>query len=596
MIFAVHRPKRSLIFVVAAVIMGSGVVVAALGASAGEIGGSPSNAIVAEHSNKCLTAARSGGLVQRTCSQAAAMRQSFRITPINGGYTIALLAGGCLGLPEGQAPQLEAACDSAAELNLTLLMAQEDKYAISGDQSGLCLDVAGGSRAEGAPVTAADCDNGEGQVWQVTPSPSSVTPDATPSASPTTSLSATPSASPSASSSATPSGTPTPAPTDCARPAGAAPQVRVADVNVGVPVTGYGQEGDTEPLPMAIAATPDGGSWLAWLGTDDRVYLGRLDCDDHLVGAPTSFEGIDLQDVQADEDGGVLLLTRRGDCHTGPLCGGESSPCNTMHMIRFDNDGQLVWDRQVTNLSDTLGGYDNGARFVWWYQHHGRLASDGSNYAAYFGVAITVQNGNCVDIHEGDRMQVVNAQGDLVGGHDSFAVGCSHAWTSRIVWDPRTGNFAMVCATDNGCRIAQPNPYRTVAAGTCDGTLFGGDLVPAATQGYWTAWSQGGQVRLDHFTTGASDATVRASAASSHPHLVGYGTDNMLLAWESGASMHAQVYDAETGATVGDQFTIAVRDHNYQAFKPYADGSAAYPAAGSSTTSIKVARVMPLAG
>ena len=98
-------------------------------------------------------------------------------------------------------------------------------------------------------------------------------------------------------------------------------------------------------------------------------------------------------------------------------------------MIRFDNSGHQVWDRQVTNLTSSRGGYDNGARFVWWYQHHGRLASDGKNYAAYFGVAITVQNGNCVDIHEGDRMQVVNASGALVSGHDSFAVGCSHAWT-----------------------------------------------------------------------------------------------------------------------------------------------------------------------
>ncbi|GFJ93953.1 hypothetical protein [Phytohabitans rumicis] len=364
---------------------------------------------------------------------------------------------------------------------------------------------------------------------------------------------------------------------------------------MGVPVTGYGREGDTEPLPAAIAATPSGGSWLAWLGTDSRVYLGKLGCDDRLVGTPTSFAGIDLQDVQADSNGGVLLLTRRGDCGDGPLCGGSSSPCNTMHMIRFDNSGQLVWERQVTNLSDTRTGYDNGARFVWWYQHHGRLASDGANYAAYFGVAITVQNGNCVDIHQGDRMQVVNAGGALVAGHrDSFEVGCSHSWGTRIVWDPRTSRFAMVCATDNACRIAQPNPYRTVAAGTCDGTLFGGDLVLASTSGYWTAWSQGGQVRLEHFTTGASDTTVSTAARSSHPHLVSYGTGRMLLTWESGTAMAAQVYDAGTGTAVGAQFTIDVRDHDFQAFKAYADGSAAYPAAGSTSTSIRIARVMPI--
>ena len=231
---------------------------------------------------------------------------------------------------------------------------------------------------------------------------------------------------------------------------------------------------------------------------------------------------------------------------------------------------------------------------MWWYQHHGRLASDGSNYAAYFGVAITVKNGSCVDIHEGDRMQVVNAKGALVSGPDSFAVGCSHAWTSRIVWDPRTKHFVMVCATDNGCRIARPNPYRTVVAGKCDGTLFGGDLVLAKTKGYWTASSQGGKVRLSHFSTGAADKTVTTAAKSSHPHLVRYGSGRMLLTWQSGAAMLAQAYDAGTGKAVGKQFKIAARDHNYQAFKSYADGSAAYPAAGSTATSIKIARVLPL--
>jgi hypothetical protein len=380
----------------------------------------------------------------------------------------------------------------------------------------------------------------------------------------------------------------------CARTAGPAPVTRVTQVGVGSAVKGYGGEGDTEPLPMAIAATPAGGSWLAWLGADGKVHLGKLGCDDKLAGTPTSFTGIDLQDVQADATGGVLLLTRKGDCHTGPLCGGESSPCNTMWMVRFDTSGHQVWERQVTNLTGARGGYDDGARFVWWYQHHGRLAYDGSNYAAYFGVAITVQNGACVDIHEGDRMQVVSKSGALVGGHGSFEVGCSHAWTSRIVWDPRAKKFVMVCATDNNCRIAQPAPYRTVAGGTCDGTLFGGDLVLAKSSGYWTAWSQGGTVRLSHFAgSSAASKTIKTAASSQHPHLVSYGSGEMLLAWQSGASILGQVYDSGTGGAIGNPVKITVKDHNYQAFKAYADGSVAYPAAGASSSSIKVARVMP---
>ena len=591
--------RRWLFVSVAAIVMAAGGGFAVLTASAATITPALPNTIEAVHSGRCLSTAGVGQPVtQQACSAGAAARQALRLTAVAGGYTIAPLSGtGCLAVSTSTPLRLDATCTGGAAQTFVATRSG-DGYALKNVQNGRCVDVSGRSKANGAAVIHWRCTGQTNQQWRLTlPAESSASPAATSSTSAETSAPA-PAASPSATpATASPSASTGagPATGTCDRPAASSPQVRVTDVNVGSAVTGYGGEGDTEPLPMAIAATPDGGSWLAWLGTDSKVYLGRLDCDDKLVGTPASFDGIDLQDVQADATGGVLLLTRRGDCHTGPLCGGTSSPCNTMHMIRFDTAGHQVWEQQVTNLTDARGGYDNGARFVWWYQHHGRLASDGSNYAAYFGVAITVQNGSCVDIHEGDRMQVVDAKGALVTGQ-GFDFGCSHAWTSRIVWDPRTSKFVMVCATDNGCRIAQPVPYRTVVAGTCDGTLFGGDLVLAKTSGYWTAWSQGGTARLEHFTTGASDQTVTTAAATSHPHLVSYGNDRMLLAWQSGTSMLAQVYDAGTAQTVGDQFTIAVRDHDYLAFKAYADGSAAYPAAGSSSTSIRIARVLPLAG
>jgi hypothetical protein len=57
--------------------------------------------------------------------------------------------------------------------------------------------------------------------------------------------------------------------------------------------------------------------------------------------------------------------------------------------------------------------------------------------------------------------------------------------------------------------------------------------------------------------------------------------------------MAAQVRSLTDASAVGAQFSIAVKDHAYQSFKPYPDGSAAYPAAGSNSTSINVARVMP---
>ncbi|HSC87366.1 MAG TPA: hypothetical protein VLC09_08865, partial [Polyangiaceae bacterium] len=187
-----------------------------------------------------------------------------------------------------------------------------------------------------------------------------------------------------------------------------------------------------------------------------------------------------------------------------------------------------------------------------------------------------------------------DSEGALVSGHpDAFEVGCSHLWQTRIVWDPRTEHFVTVCVTDNDCRVARPNPYRTVAAGECDGSLFGGDLVLSSTPGYWTAWSQGGQIRLDHFTDAASDQSVANAGASAHPHLVSYGTQNMLLAWESGDGIRAQIRSAGDAAPVGDEFDIAVPDHDFMAFKAYGDGSVAYPAAGTANTKIRIARVMP---
>ncbi|MFB9662778.1 hypothetical protein ACFQS3_22300 [Glycomyces mayteni] len=409
---------------------------------------------------------------------------------------------------------------------------------------------------------------------------------------------AEPTAGPSTVAATTASPAPSPSPTEaassaapagdgrCDRASAAGPEVVVTEVDANV--IGAGGEGDTDPLPAALAATPDGRSWLAWDGADDRIHLARLDCGDAIDGDPFDVEGVDLQDVIADSGGVTVLLTRDGDCGDGPLCGGESSPCRTMHMVRFDNAGGQVWDRQVTNLDGDRSGYDDGARFVWWYQHHGRLASNGTDTAAYFGVAVTVANGGCVDIHQGDRMQVVDSDGNLADHPDAFAVGCSHSWTTRIAWNADRDEFGMVCATDNQCRIAVP-AYTTVAAGECDGSLFGGDLV-AVGDGYWTAWSQGGRARLEHFTDGPSDATVDTGADAAHPHLVAYGGD-LLLAWESGDGMSAQVRDAGTGEAAGDPFDIGVPDHDYQAFKAYPDGSAAYPAAGDGT--IRIARVMP---
>ena len=393
-----------------------------------------------------------------------------------------------------------------------------------------------------------------------------------------------------------------------------APQVRVTSVALGSTLN-YSTD-ETANIPLAIAAKPGGGSRIAWMtgyakygsSTTGQVHIAELDCDDKLVGTPVTMPAHDFQDLAADANGGVITLTRDAEGTTADHCGDVNNLCGlpsdrpgcyNMYTVRYDCSGAEQWATKLTTATAANPPYTASSgnnSIIWWYQHQGRLAYDGTYYATYFASALTVQNGSCVDIHQGDRMQVVHGTtGALATGHDSFAWGCSHSWTTRIVWDPRTSRFVMVCATDNNCRIAKP-AYTTVATGACDGTLFGGDIVLASTTGYWMAWSQGGNIRLEHFTTGASDQTISNAGASQNPHLVSYGTNRMLLTWASGSSMSAQVRDAGTGATVGAQFTIAAPGHPWQAWKPYPDGSVAFASVGSASATIQISRVMPCSG
>lgn len=361
---------------------------------------------------------------------------------------------------------------------------------------------------------------------------------------------------------------------------------------------------------MAIAATPSGNSRLAWLGTDGNVHVGQLDCNDQLVGTPFSFPAVDLQDLYADDNGGVLMIVRNAtnggtnNCGSGMLCGGTSSECMNTWLLRFDNSGNVTWQTQITNLTSSMAGYDKGAIFTWKnYQHHGRIAFDGTNYAGYFAAAITVfrtGTSGCVDIHEGDRMQVVSPSGALLTGHNSFDWGCSHSWTTRMVWDKANSAFVMTCATDaNNCAIERPdqNPFSpsgVLFQATCSGQFFNGDLINASGGGFWSAWADTNSIRLNQFTFNNSKGpSVTNAGASQHPRLVALGSKNMLLSWGSGTSQAAQVRSMTDGSAVGSQLSIAVSDHPYLAYKPFPDGSAAYPAAGSNNTSIKVARVMP---
>ena len=88
-------------------------------------------------------------------------------------------------------------------------------------------------------------------------------------------------------------------------------------------------------VPLAIAAKPGGGSRLAWVtgyshygsSTSSQVHVAELDCNDQLVGTPFTIQGHDFQDLAADDNGGVVVLTRDATDGGTLNCGDVNNLC-----------------------------------------------------------------------------------------------------------------------------------------------------------------------------------------------------------------------------------------------------------------------------
>ncbi|KYF67695.1 hypothetical protein [Sorangium cellulosum] len=408
-------------------------------------------------------------------------------------------------------------------------------------------------------------------------------------------------------------------------------RIRITEIDVGIPV--INNEDEAALMPLVISPLPSRGARLAWMGDDDQVHVIQLDRDDQVAGPPIGLPANDFSDLHADDDGGVLLLTRDaeggGTLNCGApanLCGTPPSPpipCHDMYMVRFDGASE-TWATKLTSSSAALPPYSTGptgpnVTMIWWYAHHGRIAFDGARYAGYFGAALSVSQGGCINIHQGDRMKVVDAAGALRS--DGFDWGCSHSGYERILWDERAGKFVTVCKTDNNNRIALAPSYTTIYPVDLAYSNLG-NLVTAVGGGTWLTASniRPGQpagangladVRLLHFTGGAADQdlTIASDAGLNHraPHLAAYGGSRMIAAWESttaagdiarndpARALYVQTRDRATGEAEGEPLKVDVLGNRYQDLVAFPDGSAAFVAPGSTRTKIKVLRILPCA-
>ncbi|KAG3057820.1 hypothetical protein PI125_g25333, partial [Phytophthora idaei] len=135
-----------------------------------------------------------------------------------------------------------------------------------------------------------------------------------------------------------------------------------------------------------------------------------------LASAAVAVPLVDFADIHADDDGFVLLGTRDAEGGGTLNCGDPSNlcsapsdavPCYDMYLVRYDGSTE-TWATKLTSASASLPPYSTSATgeevyMIWWYAHHGRIAFDGKNWAAYFGAAVSTSENGCINIHQGDR-------------------------------------------------------------------------------------------------------------------------------------------------------------------------------------------------
>jgi hypothetical protein len=450
-----------------------------------------------------------------------------------------------------------------------------------------------------------------------------------------------------------------------------ASRVRITEIDVGVNYAYNEVDNNGAALgqtPLAISPIPGGGSRLAFLGkTDSMAHVVTLDTlDQPIPGTAFALPAFDFQDIYADATGGVMLVSRNAlgstDNHNcgniNNLCGlvanyPIAASCYDLYIVRFNGTAE-AWATKLTQTSATLPAYGISATtggnviFIWSeYAHNGRIAFDGTNYASYFGAAITVPNQACVgsstlttgvNIHQGDRMQAVNGSTGMLLTTPGFSFGCSHSGYERILWDPINKVFVNVCKNDlptggkSGKIGFAPNAATIVPIDLNYDQI--GSVINATGGGYWIFESdiRPGQtpnangmadIHLLHVpkvSTPMPDKDIVAVSDGQNdraPHLAPYGTagTQMLAAWESSTAlgdfsqnaarqMSIQVLDSTTGGPAGAdvtsfgplKLTPNVLGSRYQDFRSFPDGSVAYPAPGSTATKIKILRVLGCSG
>lgn len=365
-----------------------------------------------------------------------------------------------------------------------------------------------------------------------------------------------------------------------------------------------------EYTPVVLASYGTDRSLIAWKEKGaSQIRVGILANDDKQFSSLFAIGGDEVHSMVGHASGGAMMMVSDDpDIYSAKYCKSAATPsnaaCQKMSLVRFDDTGKLLFN---TTLTDKANVDSEGALFIWWYGHTGRLAWDGTRYATYFRSAGSYARPNVageIDIHAGDTLRMVDASGTRLSG--GWQWGCSHSWSIRMAGNSSGwGAFCHGDAYPNSLRLQLLTPAG--ATGKTTEWLSGSDAttralggVVADATGYWISYLEttGGTLRLhlarfSNSGTMSSDQVVSGATGidASYPFRAYLGKlgSQLLLGWKSAGKLVLQAADSN-GALLGSPVTSAAPISNFDEFISLANGDLVFANAPSSGT-VSVTRV-----
>ena len=310
-----------------------------------------------------------------------------------------------------------------------------------------------------------------------------------------------------------------------------------------------------------------------------------------------------------DNGGALVIVEEDPDIYSPLYCRGPETPdnnyCGKIDVLRFDDSATQQWRTTITTKQNvnTAGA----GPYVWWYQHTMRLGFENNEYAVFFRAAGSSERPGEpgeVDIHTGDRMHFVSADGVWLEDRGGF---CGHSWAIRMAYN---GRWAIACHGDGGPQALRLSVYDH--GGGIDTALFGdgsdpvgralGGLV-ARDDGFW----------LNHIQTGSGALELRLSRVDSSAAIVQddlipqavnlkspypfraymerYSLDQLLMGYKQGEELMLMTADFASGAVVDTPVSAGANIDNWIDWTSVPNGDVVWAYANGRSSDIDIVRV-----